>query len=95
MLYRGQPYGAPVGEWWTTSLDEAKKFAMSRGGNRTYVVLALDEDETEWLSGFLFFKRTGRGSDNGDWYRIPLTQIRERWRGVKIHSGAISIEAAP
>lgn len=90
MLYRGQKYGEPVGEWWTTALSEAEKFAMSRGGNRTYVVLALDEDDEEWLSSFLYAERAG--DDRGSWYKIPLTALRSRWSGVRVLSGAINIE---
>ncbi len=92
MLYRGQAYGEPVGEWWTTSRDEALKFAMSRGGNRTYVVLALDEDDDEWIKRWLCFSRANAHNDNGDWFRIPLDQLKMRWRGVKIIDGAIGLE---
>lgn len=95
MIYRGQAYGEPVGEWWTSSLHEAQQFAMSRGGNRTYVVLSLDEDDEEYLAKFLYFDRSGPSSDNGDWYRIPLNELRARWRGVSIISGAISLELRP
>lgn len=95
MIYRGQAYVEPVGEWWTSSLHEAQQFAMSRGGNRTYVVLSLDEDNEEWLSRFLTFERSGRGSDNGDWYRIPIVDLKARWRGVTILSGAIGLESSP
>lgn len=92
MLYRGQKYGAPVGEWWTTSLAEAGKFAMAAGGNRTYVVLSLDQDLDEpWLAPFLYAAR--EGADRGSWYRIPRAQLRERWRGVRVTSGAISLES--
>jgi hypothetical protein len=90
-LYRGQRYGEDVGEWWTTSLSEAEQFAMSRGGNRTYVVLALEEDDQTWLSSFLYAERAG--SEKGSWYRIPLADLRARWRGVRVHSGSINIEA--
>lgn len=94
MIFRGQTYGECVGEWWTTSLHEAEKFAMSRGGNRTYVVLSLDEDEADgWLAEFLYAERGG--DDKGNWYRIPIDRLRDRWRGVKIHGGAISLEVAP
>lgn len=89
MIYRGQAYGDPVGEWWTSSLAEAEKFAMSRGGNRTYVVLAVDEDDAEWLASHRTYPRAG--DERGDWYHIPLTKLRERWRGVRIASGAIDI----
>lgn len=93
MIYRGQRYGDAPGEWWTTSLEEAEKFAMAAGGNRTYVVLSLDEDPSaEWLAGCLIFDRDGNGVDRGDWYRIPIDTLRAHWRGVRIHSGAISIE---
>lgn len=94
MIYRGQKYGEAVGEWWTTSLTEAEKFAMSVGGNRTYVVLAIDETVEEgWLPQFLVFDRDGNGTDKGDWYKIPRAELAVRWRGVRIHSGAISLEA--
>lgn len=89
MLYRGQAYGQPVGEWWTTSRREAEKFAMSRGGNRTYVVLSLDEDDEEWLARFLTYDRAG--DERGNWYRIPLEALRERWSGVTVCSGAIAL----
>lgn len=92
MIYRGQCYGEPVGVWWTSSKREAEKFAMSRGGNRTYVVLSLDEDDVEWLSRFLYVERAG--DEQGNWYRIPLDHLRERWRGVTIASGAISLEVS-
>jgi hypothetical protein len=107
MLYRGQKYGDPVGEWWTTSRDEALKFAMSRGGNRTYVVLALDEDLDEsWLKPLKTYDRAGRrqhlrarrdrrihpGDSRGDWYYIPFLTLRKHWRGVKIIDGSISVE---
>ena len=95
MIYRGQAYGAPVGEWWTSSLHEAEKFAMSRGGNRTYVVLRLDEDDTEWLERFLYFARSNpvnvSGKDRGDWYRIPLSELKKQWLAVCIHSGVIDL----
>lgn len=92
MLFRGQPYGAPVGEWWTTSLPEAEKFAMSSGGNRTYVVLSFDDDASElWLAPFLYAAREGEGQ--GSWYRIPLDQLKLHWRGVRVHSGAIDLGA--
>ena len=94
-LYRGQRYGEPVGEWWTSSRKEAQDFAMSRGGNRTYVVLMLDEDNEEWLAQFLMFDRSTHNSDSGDWYRIPIDALRARWRGVRILSGAISLESKP
>lgn len=87
MIYRGQRYGDPVGEWWTSSRDDALKYAMSRGGNRTYVVLALDEDDERWLARFLMFNRAGARD-----YRIPLDELRARWRGVRIESGAIDID---
>lgn len=90
MIYRGQAYGAPVGEWWTSSLEEADKFAMSRGGNRTYVVLGLDEDDEQWLRDHCTFPNAG--SHRGDWYHIPLADLRARWSGVRIVSGAISLE---
>jgi len=95
VIYRGQAYGEPVGEWWTSSLHEAQQFAMSRGGNRTYVVLSLDEDDVEWLGRFLIFERSGPINDNGDWYRIPIDKLRARWRGVTIASGAISLVSKP
>lgn len=92
MIYRGQPYGAPVGEWWTSNRDDALKFAMSRGGNRTYVVLAVDEDDMAWLEQFVYADHCG---DHGaTWYRIPLDKLREHWRGVQVYSGAISLEIA-
>ena len=91
MIYRGQKYGEPVGEWWTTSLHEAEQFGMSRGGNRTWVVLSVDEDDEAWLRGFYHFERHGRG---GTWYRIPVEQLLTRWHGVQVHSGAISPETA-
>ncbi len=91
MIYRGQKYGDPVGEWWTTSLAEASSFAMSRGGNRTYIVLALDDDNEEWLSKFLMFNRSDSGN-GGDWYRIPITDLRARWSGITILSGVIDLE---
>lgn len=91
VLYRGQPYGALVGEWWTSSPEEAEKFGMSRGGNRTWVVLALGEDESEpWLAGLLYAERSGDG--RGNWYRIPIERLREHWSGVRIHGGAISLD---
>lgn len=84
MIYRGQKYGDRVGEWWTSSLEEARKFAMSRGGNRTYVVLALDDDD--------FPKTYERaGDEKGDWYNIPLEQLKQRWSGVRIIEGAIEL----
>jgi hypothetical protein len=90
MLYRGQRYGAPVGEWWTTSLHQAEQYAMSRGQNRTYVVLALDEDPADgWLTEFRY---ADGGPDRGATYRIPLARLAERWRGVRVHSGAITLE---
>lgn len=93
MLFRGQVYGAPVGEWWTTSLHEAEKFGMSVGGNRTYVVLSFDEDTSEpWLDDFRYASRATDDNDNGDWYRIPIEHLRKHWRGVRIQGGAISIE---
>jgi hypothetical protein len=92
VIYRGQPYGAPVGEWWTSSREDAVSFAMSRGGNRTYVVLAIDEDDEKWLQQFVY------AADCGDhaatWYRIPLDKLREHWRGVQVHSGTISLEVS-
>ena len=42
-LYRGQAYGAPVGEWWTIDLDEARQYARARHA-RSWVVLAIDVD---------------------------------------------------
>lgn len=93
MIYRGQIYGEPVGKWWTSDLHEAEQFAMSRGGNRTWVVLAIDEDDPNWLDQFLQFERAG--SEGGNWYRIPVAMLRARWRGVRVHSGAISIEGSP
>lgn len=84
MLYRGQAYGEPVGEWWCRLEDEAISYAMSRGGNRSYVVLALDEDDESWLNNFLIFPDKG-------WYRIPIRELDKRWSGVKILSGAIDL----
>lgn len=92
MLFRGQKYGDPVGEWWTSSYDDALKFAMSRGGNRTFVVLEVQEDDEEWLQQFIYSEDIG--DRKATWYRIPLDKLRERWRGVKVHSGAISLEIA-
>lgn len=92
MIYRGQAYGAPVGAWWTSSLRKAEKFAMSRGGNRTYVVLSLSEDDVDWLAEFLYAERAG--DEAGTWYHIPVDRLRERWRGVRIHGGAISMEGS-
>jgi hypothetical protein len=90
MIYRGQKYGDPVGEWWTSSRTEAVKFAMSRGGNRTWVVLVLDEDNEEWLVAHsTTYDRAG--DDKGTWYRIPLDKLKERWRGVRIIDGAIDL----
>lgn len=94
MLYRGQAYGAPVGQWWTSSREEAEKFAMSRGGNRTYVVLGIDQDEDEpWLAPLLYARRDGEGQ--GNWYRIPARALAEQWRGVRIVGGSVSLEEAP
>lgn len=92
MIYRGQRYGESVGEWWTSSRDDALSFAMSRGGNRTWVVLSVDEDDEQWLSQFVFAERHYCGAT---WYRIPLDKLRERWRGVQVHSGAVSLEVSP
>jgi hypothetical protein len=90
MIYRGQVYGEQVGEWWTSSPRDAEKFGMSRGGNRTYVVLAVDEEDEAWLARFVYAEQCG--DDRATWYRIPVDQLRERWRGVRIHAGAISLE---
>ena len=97
VIYRGQKYGEPVGEWWTTSLAEAIKFAMSAGGTRTWVVIGFDEslDEDEWLRPFVVFDRSSRDPNLGDWLRIPLDNLREHWRGIGIIQGAISIEPMP
>jgi hypothetical protein len=93
MLYRGQKYGEAVGEWWTTSRREAEKFGMSRGGNRTYVVLAFDEDlDASWLAPLLYAERAA-DEERGSWYRIPLDRLREHWRGVRIEGGAIDISS--
>jgi hypothetical protein len=89
MIYRGQKYGDPVGEWWTTNIIEAEKFAMSRGGNRTWVVLSLDQDIDDWLAQFLYSDRSSDHPDRGDWYRIPVTRLAKQWTGVTIHHGAI------
>jgi hypothetical protein len=92
MLYRGQAYGRSVGEWWTTSEREAEEFGMSAGGNRTWVVLGFDEELTaEWLRPFLYATRDA-GGERGSWYRIPIAELTKHWRGVRIVSGAISIE---
>ena len=72
---------------------------MSAGGNRTYVVLALDEDDDTWLRQFLVFERCpiepkdgwSDGYAPGNWYRIPLVELRKQWNGVTIVFGAISI----
>lgn len=90
-LYRGQVYGEPVGEWWTTSPAEAEKFAMSRGGNRNYIVVCLSPD-AGWASRFLTFEKAG--DEGGDWYRIPLDDLRYEWRSVSIVSGAMEVPNA-
>jgi hypothetical protein len=89
VIYRGQKYGDPVGRWWTSSRSEAVKFAMSRGGNRTWVVLALDEDDMGWLGEDRTYTRAG--DDKGDWYDIPLGTLKERWSGVRVIEGAIEL----
>lgn len=92
MLYRGQAYGDPIGEWWTTSKADAEKFAMSAGGNRTWIVLGLDEDlAEEWLQSFLYVARDP-SDERGSWYRIPVAELAKRWRGVRIVGGAIALD---
>lgn len=90
MIYRGQAYGHSVGEWWTSAFDEARQFAMSRGGNRSYVVLSLDEDDETWLARFRLYERAG--SSTGDWFRIPIAELKARWRGVTVLSGSVDLE---
>lgn len=87
MIYRGQTYGAPVGEWWTTSLHEAEQFAMA--GSRTWIVLSVDEDDEAWLATCFHFERAG--SERGTWYRIPIEKLHERWFAVRVHSGQIAL----
>lgn len=89
MLYRGQPYGAPVGAWWTDRLDDAVQFAMSRGGG-SYVVLGFDEDDPEWLAAHLQFPA---GRERGNWYKVPLRALRARWHGVQVVQGAVRVPA--
>lgn len=90
MIYRGQKYGDPVGEWWTSSREEAVKFAMSSGGNRAWVVLALDEDDQDWLAAHAATFE-GAGEEGGDWYRIPLDRLKQRWLGASVVDGAIGL----
>ena len=89
MVYRGQAYGDPVGTWWTSSRAEAVKFAMSRGGNRNWIVLALDEDDEDWLTANRTYDRAG--DERGDWFNISLEQLKTRWRGVRVIEGAIEL----
>lgn len=89
MIYRGQAYGEPAGEWWTSSREDAVSFAMSRGGNRRWVVLAIDENDTAWLERFVY--ATGCGDRRATWFRIPLTCLAERWLGARIVDGAITL----
>ena len=63
---------------------------MSRGGNRQWVVLALEENDPEWLQQFIHAQ--GVGDEKATWYRIPEVKLRERWRGVRICDGALSLE---
>lgn len=91
-LFRGQAYGAPVGEWWTTSEREAEKFGMAAGGNRTWVVLGLDEDlGQDWIRRLLWAEREA-SAERGSWYRIPFVELVKHWRGVRVVGGAVSIE---
>lgn len=39
-LYRGQPYGAPIGSWWTSNIDYARDHIRSKA--RAWVVLEID-----------------------------------------------------
>lgn len=39
-LYRGQPYGAPVGNWWTPDIEYARSHV--RAAQRSWVVLEID-----------------------------------------------------
>ena len=89
MVYRGQSYGAPVGLWWTSNLDEARSFARARAGH-AYVILALDEDNLDWLEQFIVFPG---GDDHGDWYKIPLDKLRERWLAVEVVAGHLTVGA--
>jgi len=89
MIYRGQLYGEAIGEWWTTSAREAENFATSRGAN--WIVLSVAEDDLVWLSQYLKTYTHKFENEEHRWYRIPVFSLRERWLGVKIHNGAISL----
>lgn len=97
MIYRGQRYGAPVGEWWTTSLKDAQSYAMSRGSNRTWVVLSVDEDlSATWLESCLMFEGVPCGNgETAKHYRIPRSILAKHWRGVEIVMGTIALEEVP
>lgn len=88
-LYRGQPASAEVGEWWTTSLEEARSFAHSRGG-RTFMVLVFDESDEAWLRRFLVFAAASERC--GGWYEIPRAELVLRWRGVSILEGQLEVK---
>lgn len=87
MLYRGQAYGDPVGEWWTDSLHDAEQIAMSR--HRNYVILSLDEDDTSWLARFRFAEADGA---RGNWFQIPEHELAQRWHRVTISSGSVRLD---
>lgn len=87
-LYRGQAYGVPIGQWWTTNRKEAGDYARSRGG-RAWVVLAVD---------VAVRKVRGRGFDRiptnlGTVYRIPVPFLRRQALAVRIVDGFLEVPA--
>lgn len=78
-LYRGQKYGEVVGEFWTSSKEDARSYAMSRGGNREWVVLQVEVDARK-LRSFLFDSHRGVTT-----YHVPVSML------AMFHSHAVRV----
>lgn len=76
-LYRGQPYGGRLGEWWSRSRTEAEGFARVR---RSYVVLCIDVPG-RWARQF---KDAGT-----DAYVIPRARLSEGTTAALIVAGMV------
>ena len=80
ILYRGQRADEELGEWWTTSRDEAHGYAQGRG-LRSWIIIRI-EVSGRWAQQFKF---------EGTSYRIPHPHLREQVLKAEVVAGRIDV----
>lgn len=91
-LYRGQKRGDPVGEWWTSSRDVARDYAIPCGD---WEILSFSADRRK-LAAHKQFSRTvvnGRRLKIVRDYRIPLAGLRELVIAVRVVEGSVRLDS--